>query len=79
MIGLRSKALRVDVRGGEIIVTMPGTGFRVIYARSHDDPGLVATSFHGRNGQETKIKLPTFLAHAWTVANDKARELHWLK
>jgi hypothetical protein len=79
MIKRMSAPLRVEVHGGEIVVTMPGTGFRVIYARSHDDPGLVATSFHGRNGQETKIKLPTFLAHAWTVANDKARELHWLK
>ena len=74
-----SAPLSVEVHGSEIVVTMPGTGFRVIYARSHDDPGLVATSFHGRNGQETRIKLPTFLAHAWTVANDKARELHWLK
>jgi hypothetical protein len=69
----------VDVSEHEIVVTMPGTNFIVRYERSKDAPGLVATSFGGRKDQVAKVTLPAFLAAAWRAANDKAREIGWIK
>ena len=40
---------------------------------------LVARSFGGRRDEGDQVKLPVFLASAWTAANDKARELGWIK
>jgi hypothetical protein len=74
---MRGQRLRVEVVGSKIIVAMLGTSFKVTYEKSQDVRGLVATSFHGRNRQETKITLPEFLALAWTAANSKARDLDW--
>jgi hypothetical protein len=79
MIKRMSVPVRVEVHGSEIIVTMPGTGFKVIYEKSQGAPGLIATSFWGRSDQQTKVTLPVFLAQAWTAANTKAWELDWLK
>ena len=66
--------LRVEVDGEDIVVTMPGTQFRVTYQR--DAQGLVARSWRNSPGSEVSQK--DFLAGASRVANDKARELGWL-
>jgi hypothetical protein len=78
-LGARKQKVVVRVAGNEIIVTLPGTNFKVTYERSSDGPGLVAKSFGGRRDEGDKVKLPVFLASAWTAANDKARELGWIK
>ena len=78
-LGARKQKVVVRVAGNKIIVTLPGTNFNVTYERSSDGPGLVVRSFGGRRDEGDKVKLPVFLASAWTTANDKARELGWIK
>jgi hypothetical protein len=68
--------LRVEVEDGGIIVTLPGTTFRVIYRKPSQYPGLVA--FDIRDDKGAGISQTNFLARAWRVANDKARELGWI-
>jgi hypothetical protein len=75
----RKPKIVTEVAGDKIIVTMPGTSFRVAYEKTQCGQ-LVASSFSGRTSEsgESKITFPKFLALAWTAANDKARELGWI-
>ena len=68
--------LRVEVEGDGIIVTLSGTTFRVIYSKPKKSPGLVA--FGVRGDKDAGMSQADFLARAWRVANDKARELGWI-
>jgi hypothetical protein len=70
--------LRVEVRGGDIVVTLPGTSYRAVYHKPADKPGLMATSRSGRWAQGTPITQAEFHARAWRAANIKARELGWV-
>jgi hypothetical protein len=63
-------SLRVEVSGDEIIVTQRGSKFRAVYRKSKDQPQLVVKGTPHGNYK--------FLARAWQVANDKARELGWI-
>jgi len=67
--------LRIEVESDVIIVTLPGTTFRVIYSKPKKSPGLVA--FGVRGDKEAGVSQVDFLARAWRVANHKARELGW--
>jgi hypothetical protein len=78
-LGARKRKVVVRVAGNKIIVTLPGTNFNVTYERSSDGAALVVRSFGGRRDEGDKVKLPVFLASAWTATNDKARELGWIK
>jgi len=66
--------LRVEADDDNITVTLPGTTFRVIYRK--EGSGLVA--FGVRGDEDAGISQIDFLARAWRVANDKARELGWI-
>jgi len=68
--------LRVEVEDDSIIVALPGTTFRVIYRKPSQYPGLVAFDFRG--DKRAGIPQANFMARAWRVANDKARELGWI-
>jgi len=68
--------LRVEVEDDSIIVALPGTTFRVIYRKPSQYPGLITYDFRG--DKDAGITLANFLAHAWRVANHKARELGWI-
>jgi hypothetical protein len=68
--------LRVEVEDDSIIVTLPGTTFRVIYRKPDEGSGLVA--FGVRGDEDAGVSQIDFLARAWRVANDKARELGWI-
>jgi hypothetical protein len=70
-----SHDLHVEVQRDDILVTMPGSGFRVVYRKPHLDPGLVAKLDYF---PEEPITHAEFLARAWKAANDKARELGWI-
>jgi hypothetical protein len=74
----RSK-IAVEVLDDEILVTMPGTSFSIVYERTKDNQ-LIASYFSGRKVQdeENKISFPRFLSLAWTAANEKAREIGWI-
>jgi hypothetical protein len=68
--------LRVEVEDDSIIVTLPGTTFRAIYRKPNRSPGLVVCGVLG--DKSAGIREVDFLACAWRVANDKARELGWI-
>jgi hypothetical protein len=69
-------SVQVEVQGDTIIVTMRGD-FRVTYSKPADSAGLIASHFmHRRPGNLSKRA--EFLAKAWKLANDKARELGWI-
>ncbi len=71
--------LHVEARDRDIIVTMPGTSFRVVYRKPDRGPQLVARLDYFQNEQKGPITRAEFLARAWKLANDKARELGWIK
>jgi hypothetical protein len=64
-----------EVRNDEIIVTLPGTRFSVTYFKPAELPQLIAKKFPREN--EKGAAHSEFLAQAWKLANDKAREL-WI-
>jgi len=70
--------LRVEVRGGDIVVTLPGTSYRAVYHKPADKPGLIATSRSGQWQLGTPMTQAEFELRSWKLANDKARELGWI-
>lgn len=74
----RSK-IAVEVLDDEILVTMPGTNFSIVYERTKDNR-LIASHFSGRKVQHegNRVSFPRFLSLAWTAANEKAREIGWI-
>jgi hypothetical protein len=69
--------LHIEVEGDGIVVTLPGTTFRVTYRKSSGAPGLVADAL--LVDKSAGISEVDFLASAWRVASDKARELGWIE
>lgn len=69
----------VDVLGADIVVTMPGTTCRVVYTKT-DDNKLIANTFAASKAPDKKrgITFAKFLALAWRVANEKAKEICWI-
>ena len=68
----------LDVRGGDIIVDLPGTSYTVTYHKPAISPQLLAAYLPGENDPRTKLTRAEFLARAWCLANEKARELNWI-
>jgi hypothetical protein len=69
--------LRVEVQGGDIIVTLPGTNFMVTYFKPAGTSHLIARP-NWTDDPDASIELGEFLTRAWTAAHDKARELGWI-
>jgi hypothetical protein len=67
-----------EVRDDEIIVTLPDTGFGVTYFKPADLPQLIANKFPRENEKGAALTHSEFLARAWKLANDEARELGWI-
>jgi hypothetical protein len=72
----RTKTLRVDVEGDEIIVRRPGTALMLAYSKSAEQPRLVLT----RSWMKPTTPCPTeeFRTEAFQAAVSKARELKWI-
>ena len=68
---------RVQVVDDEIIVTLPGSHYSVTYYKPVKSPQLVAKRISDRDDPRVATRLSEFLALAWRLANDKARELGW--
>jgi hypothetical protein len=68
--------LRVQVEDEGIIVALPGTTFRVVYHKTPDASGLVASAI--QTDKSAGMSQFDFLARAWRVANEKAKELGWI-
>ena len=67
--------IQVEVVRDGIIVTIPGTHFKVVYQKCFEAPGLVATSVWTADDHGVTITPSEFRALAWRAANDKAREV----
>jgi hypothetical protein len=67
--------LAVEVKGADIIVRSPGTGYSIIYRRVRDEPVLMAIEPMRYDPDEEEAR---FLAQAWKAALIKAKELGWL-
>ena len=72
------KELRVKVVDDEIIVTRPGSFYSVTYFKPDRSPQLIAKRITDRDDLRIVMTLSEFLAQAWKLANDKARELGWI-
>jgi len=70
--------LDVEVWGGGIIVTLPGTNYWVSYFKENDSPGLFAADIANRDDPRVTITANEFLEKAWKLANERARELGWV-
>jgi hypothetical protein len=70
--------LRVQVIDDEIIVTRPGSLYSVTYYKPERSPQLIAKRIADRDDLRIKMTLSEFLAEAWRLANEKARELGWI-
>ena len=70
--------LKLEVLDDEIIVTLPYTHYTVTYYKPANSPQLLAKRFPGKDDPHARLTHAEFLARAWKLANDKARELGWI-
>ena len=68
----------VEVVDDEIIVTLPGTTYRVTYYKLSSSPQLLAKNISDKDDKRIALTVSEFLARAWKAANDKARVLGWI-
>jgi hypothetical protein len=72
-------ALTVEVSGNEILVTLPGSRYSVIYFKRRGSSGLLAKDMVSKNDRRfPRMTASQFLRQAWKLANEKARELRWI-
>jgi hypothetical protein len=72
-------SLHIDVVDDEIIVTLPFTIYTVTYYKPPNSPQLLAKNFPSKDDPRVPLTQAEFLARAWRVATDKARELGWIE
>jgi hypothetical protein len=70
--------LVIDVLGGNLRVSLAGSNFAVTYHKPRNSRQLLARSLPTKEDRHASITQGEFLALAWRVANDKARELGWI-
>jgi hypothetical protein len=70
--------LDVEVWGSGIIVSLPGTNYWVRYFRERDSPGLYPADIANKDDPRVNMTANEFLARAWSIANERARELGWV-
>ena len=70
--------LRIEVLGGDIIVTATGTDYVVTYHKPASSSQLIAKRFSRKEDRRVSMTLADFLTSACKLANDKARELGWI-
>jgi hypothetical protein len=75
---MTESGIQLEVRAGDIVVTMRGTSFRVVYRKPNRGPQLVARLDYFQDQQKGPITRAAFLVRASKAANNKARELGWI-
>jgi hypothetical protein len=70
--------LHTEVRGGSVIVTLPGTSHSVTYCMSLKGRYLHARSLPTENDRDADMTTEEFLTEAWQLAHIRARELGWI-
>jgi hypothetical protein len=69
----------LDVNAEEIVVTLPFTHYTVTYYKPDNSPQLLARNFPSKDDSSAPMTQAEFLAQAWKLANERARELGWLR
>jgi hypothetical protein len=70
--------LYVEVRGGEIIVTLPHSTYIATYCKRTDSPHLTMAHLSPENDPRATLTLAEFVGRSWQAANDKARKVGWI-
>jgi hypothetical protein len=71
--------LSIEVKGKELIVRLPGSNYVVTYFKREGSPGLLAKDMPDNDDPRLpRMTAAEFLAKAWKLANEKARELGWI-
>jgi hypothetical protein len=70
--------LRVEVQGRAIVITASDSDYVVTYHKPENSAQLIAKSYPRKEDRRVSMTLATFLTMAWSLANDKARELGWI-
>jgi len=70
--------LRIEVVEDEIVVSLPKSQLSVTYYKSRKSPRLLAKRITEKYDHRTPMTMSEFLAKAWKLANDRARELGWI-
>jgi hypothetical protein len=70
--------IRLEVRGGDIIVDLPGTSYTITYHKPAVSSLLLASYLPVKDDPRTELTQAEFLARALRLANDAARELGWI-
>jgi hypothetical protein len=74
-----SARLHIELQSDEILVTLPGTSYSVVYFRRRGSPGLLAKDIVSKNDPRVpQMTVSQFLRQAERLAKDKARELGWI-
>jgi hypothetical protein len=76
--GQTARDLHVEVEGGDIMITLPGTSYAVTYYKPANFPQLHGSHFPEQVDRRSPISQAAFVGKAWKLANDKARELGWI-
>ena len=72
-----SEELRIEVEGEELVVTLPGTSYAVRFCK-------LANQLHSKEypmevDRRSPLSQAEFIGKAWTMANEKARDLGWIR
>ena len=70
--------LHVEVDGGDIMVTLPGTSYAVTYYKPANCLQLRGKYFPLQVDRRSPISQAAFVGKAWKLATDKARKLRWI-
>jgi hypothetical protein len=70
--------LYVEFHGAEITITFPGTRYTVTYYKPANSAQFLAKNFPYKSDDHCPMSNAEFLAYAWRLANEKARELGWI-
>jgi hypothetical protein len=69
--------LRVTVVDDEIVVIRPGSFYSVTYYKPEKSTHLLAKRLPDHDDLRIAMTAAEFLAEAWKLANNKAREAGW--
>jgi hypothetical protein len=70
--------LELEVQDGDITIWLPGTSYTVTYYKPKNSPQLLAMRIASEDDPQVAMTGADFLAAAWRLANNKARELGWI-
>jgi hypothetical protein len=62
-----------------IRVSLAGSNYAVTYHKPRNSPQLMARSLPVNEDRNASMTQGEFLAIAWRAANDKAREMGWIR